>query len=123
MGKQFVRVKGLDVLKGRLAKMPRLVDAGAVAATKVETHNVAEDLRDTAPVLSGAMKAGIRERIVNKGKTGRAVSTAKYTTFVVHGTSKQERNDFMTPAAERSRQRFPDVVRRETRAQLFKVAK
>lgn len=121
--KTHVTVLGKLELDRKLALLPAVVEAGARAAVKSEVHELAEDLRDNAPVLTGNLKAGIRERTTKKGMSGSAVSTAPHTGFVVNGTSDTAAQDFMTPAAMRSEQRFPKTVRRSIEEQLGKVTK
>lgn len=122
MGRQTVKIVGADVLEKKLRELPDVVARGGRAAVRAETHEVAQDMRRNAPRDTGRLVAGIQEEIAGKGGlTGRAVSTADYTTFVIHGTSKRPRNDFMSPAAERSRRRFPETLRQEVKRALKKV--
>jgi len=116
-------VRGLVELQGKLRDMPDEVKSAARGAVKAETSEVAEDLRMSAPVLTGELRAGIRERYRQGGLSGQAVSTARHTTFVVNGTSDTEAQDFMTPAGERSRQRFPARAREAVSGAVRKAAK
>lgn len=120
-GRGKVTISGLDQLDKRLAELPKVVERGALRAVRLETHDVAEDMRANAPVLTGELKRGIQEEIDAKTIEGRAVSTARHTTFVVHGTSDTSANDFMEPAGQRSRARFPQRAKAEVLKELGKV--
>jgi HK97 gp10 family phage protein len=116
-------ISGLDQLDRNLKRLPHVIRAGARAAVKGETHDVAQEMRRDAPVLTGELRQGIQERLSDGGLEGHAVSTARHTTFVIHGTSENEANDFMEPAAQRSRRRFPQRVEKEIEKELGKVTK
>jgi HK97 gp10 family phage protein len=120
-GRAKVTISGLDELDARLAELPKVIRRGALRATRAETHEVAEDMRANAPVLSGELKQGIQEEIDTKAIEGRAVSTARHTTFVIHGTSDTPANDFMEPAAQRSRIRYPKRAQEAVLKELRKV--
>jgi hypothetical protein len=120
-GSSNVRIKGLDVLARKLKALPELVDKAARQAVKDETLEVAQDMRRTAPRDDGELIDGIQTEFSPATITGRAVSTARHTTFVVHGTSDTPENDFMTPAAERSRRRFRGRVVEQVNAELRKI--
>lgn len=123
-GRQQVTIKGMDQLMRKLRALPEVVAVASARAVRDETEEVADDMRRDAPELTGALKAGIQAEYDASTITGRAVSTARHTTFVVHGTSDTPENDFMTPAAERSRNgRFRERVISEVRAELRKVTK
>lgn len=120
-GRAKIEITGLDELDKRLGKLPEVIRAGARRAVKAETHEVAQDMRRGAPVDQGDLVRGIQEERSKDGLEGRAASTARHTTFVIHGTSDTPANDFMEPAAQRSRRRFGDRVSREVMAELGKV--
>lgn len=123
-GRQQVTIKGLDQLVRKLKALPEVVAVASARAVRDETEEVADDMRRDAPERTGDLKAGIQAEYDASTITGRAVSTARHTTFVVHGTSDTPENDFMTPTAERSRNgRFRERVITEVRAELRKVTK
>lgn len=121
MPRSSADVVGLGILKKRLAALPDALDRAHRAAVRAEVHNAAEDMRRFAPRDRGGLVAGIRERNRRNRPEGEAASTADYTTYVVHGTSDQRAQDFITPAAERSRQRFPREVAEAVNAELRKI--
>lgn len=121
MGRRSVNIKGLDELERKLKQLPELVNTAGNRAVKAETHEAAQDMRRGAPVDTGELRDGIRERFNPKTHTGEAVSTARHSEFVVHGTSDTPANDFITPAAARARARFPDRVRAEIKRELGKL--
>lgn len=122
-GSQQVKISGVDELARKLKALPGIVERAARVAVKAETEAVADDMRRNAPRLTGELVNGIQAEMNNKTITGKAVSTARHTTFVVHGTEDTPANDFMTPAARRSEARFERRVIDEVKVQLRKVAK
>lgn len=111
MPTKTIKVKGMPELLRKLAKLPRVVDRAARRSVEAETHEVAQDMRRSAPVKTGALREGIQAEFDAKTIRGKAVSTAEYSKYVVHGTDDTPANDFITPAAEVSRRRFPRRVR------------
>ncbi len=120
---RHVTVVGRDVLERRLAALPHLVDAAALRSVQGETVAVAADMRRGAPIKTGALRDGIQAEINASQLEGIAASTAEHSKYVVHGTSRMEAQDFITPAAELSRRRFPRRVRAETLKDLRKISK
>jgi hypothetical protein len=82
--------------------------AGAEKAVAEETEEVTEDMRNSVPVRTGALRDGMQAEI--DGLSGKAVSTAPHSFAVENGTSRQPAQAFAQPAAERSRTRFPGRV-------------
>lgn len=122
-GRGKVRIRGIEELDRKLRQLPQVVEAAGRRAVKDEVHAVAQQMRADAPVDDGDLLRGIQEELEKKGLEGAAVSTARHTTFVVHGTSDTPANDFMEPATQESRRRFPDRVRDEVRDELRKLGK
>jgi HK97 gp10 family phage protein len=117
-----VNIRGLDVLEAKLRALPDIVERAAVRAVREETHDVAQQMRRDAPVGdTHGLVDGIQEEYSNGGLTGKAVSTAEYSTYVVHGTSTHKAEDFITPAAEVARRRFPQRVREIAAEELRKL--
>jgi HK97 gp10 family phage protein len=116
-----VKIRGADVLGKRLRELPRVATKAARETVREETNDIANDMRRGAPVDEGELVKGIQEELLEKGLTGRAVSTARHTTFVVHGTSRMPARDFMTPVAVRSRKRFPKLLRAKVDKALGKL--
>lgn len=116
-----VTIKGLPELNLKLKRLVQVLEAAGERAVKAQTKETADDMRRAAPVLTGELKAGIQEEFNASTFTGKAVSTAAHTTFVVHGTSDTAANDFMTPAAERARREFPKRVTTEINRELGKL--
>lgn len=121
MPRSSVTVVGLRRLQARLNAMPSVVEDGAWEAIQEETGTVAQDMRRNAPFKTGALKDGIQSEVDRSDTEGRAVSTAEHTRYVVFGTSDTEAQDFITPAAERSRRRFPRRVREKVLIELRKI--
>lgn len=98
-------IEGLPELNRRLALATSKAVAAAKAAVADEVETLREDARDSAPRLSGELADGIVGR--TDGLDGEVRTTARHSPFVEHGTYKDRAQPFMTPAAERSRRRFP----------------
>lgn len=120
---QQVKIAGVEELARKLKALPEVVERAARTAVKAETEAVADDMRRGAPRKTGDLVDGIQAEFDAKTITGKAVSTARHTTFVVHGTSDTPANDFMTPAARRSEKRLMRRVKDEVEAELRKLAK
>lgn len=120
-GKSHVTVKGLDELSRKLRALPEVVERAARRAIEEETHEVAQDMRREAPYDTGGLVEGIDEEYAAGGMVGRAVSTADYTRYVIHGTSTHAAHDFIEPAGNRARLRFPKRVEAEVKAELRKI--
>lgn len=116
--RQTVTVDGMGLLAKRLKQLPRTVQDGLRTAVRDETNEVVDDMRRTAPRDSGDLIRGMQSEITSGGLGGRAVSTTRHSTFVEHGTEDTPEQPFMGPAAERSRQRFPDRIRDEVGGEL-----
>ena len=121
MARRTVNIRGVEELERKLRQLPELINTAGNRAVKAETAETADDMRRAAPVDTGALRDGIQQEFDPKKHQGRAASTARHTPFVVHGTSDTPANDFITPAAERARRRFPDRVRAEIEKELGKL--
>lgn len=119
--KQVVTVKGLDKLTRKLDELPEHIAAGARQAVRDETHEVAEDMRRTAPRLTGELARSIQAEV--KDLEGRAAATARHAVFVEYGTSSTPEQPFAAPAAERSRRRFPKRIREAVGEALKEVTR
>ena len=120
-GKSHVTVKGLDELARKLEALPGIIERAARRAVADETEETAQDMRREAPEDTGHLKQGIQVEISKGGLVGRAVSTAPYTTYVIHGTSTHEPHDFIEPAGNRARRRFPARVEQYVKEELRRV--
>lgn len=120
-GKSHVTVKGLDELAKKLEALPEIIERASRRGVKDETDETAQDMRREAPEDTGHLKEGIQSEITKGGLVGRAVSTASYTTFVIHGTSTHEAHDFIEPAGNRARLRFPKRVESYVKEELRRL--
>jgi HK97 gp10 family phage protein len=111
-----IKVSGLDRVMGRLDDLPEQMRKGAEKAVADETEEVTQDMRDSVPVDTGALRDGMQSEV--DGLRGQAVSTAAHSFAVEGGTSRQPAQPFAQPAAERSRVRFPDRVSAAVREEL-----
>ena len=111
-----IQVEGLDALFGKLDELPDKMRRGAERAVRDETEEVTQDMRDSVPVRTGALRNGMQAEV--DGLAGRAVSTAPHSFVIEGGTSRQPAQPFAQPAAERSRVRFPDRVAREVKGEV-----
>lgn len=102
-------ILGLGKLDAALARKAKELQAAAKEAVGQEVENIADDARRTAPRKTGELRSSIRSD--HGGLKGTVKATARYATFVEHGTYKDPAQPFMHPAAERARRRFPQVAR------------
>jgi HK97 gp10 family phage protein len=116
--KVTITVEGMDRLRSRLEKLPDQMRAGAEKAVRDETEEVEQDMRDSVPVDTGALRDGMQAEV--DGLSGKATSTAPHSWAVEGGTSRMPARPFAQPAAERSRVRFPDRVNAAVREELPK---
>lgn len=114
-------VVGADELAKKLDQLPEIVRKRAQATIRDEVEEIADDMRRNAPELTGALKKSIQAEA--KDLTGTAAATARHAVFVEHGTSDTPQQPFATPAAERSRRRFPKRLAKEIQAGLKAVTK
>lgn len=106
-----ISLDGIPELKKALAKKARQVIEGAERAVAEELELVKEDAKANAAVRSGAMREGIESDAIEAealGVTGEVRTTSKHSAANEFGTSRMAAHPFMTPAAERSRVRFPE---------------
>lgn len=116
--KQLITVDGMGLLSKRLDQLPKKIHEGIRSAVTDETREIADDMRKHAPRRSGELAESIQAEVTKDGLGGTAAATARHATFVEHGTSDTPEQPFATPAAERSRQRFPDRLRQEIGGEL-----
>lgn len=120
-GGNNIVIHGLPELEKKLKALPEVIKKAGKRAVKAETEDAADDLRRGTPVLSGELRRSIQAEIARKGLGGIAAITAEHATYVIHGTSKQHANDFVTPVIARVRRRFPDRLEAEVKAELRKM--
>lgn len=106
----------MDALLGKLSKLPDQMRKGAEKAVADETEEVAQDMRDSVPVDTGELQDSIQAE--SEGLSGKAAATASHAWAVEGGTSKMPARPFAQPAAEASRNRFPDRVSTAVREEL-----
>lgn len=118
-----VTITGEAELGRKIAELGGKVRRAALHAVQAETIEIAQDMRRNAPIKDGTLRDGIQSEVDAKALEGRAVSTAKHTKYVVHGTSDTPANDFMTPAVERSRRRFPGRLKDAVADEILKMGR
>ena len=109
--RNLVTIEGLDKLAEQLAELPVAVREGAIQATHDEVEETTDDMRRFAPYKTGELRDGIQSEHDEDGLGGNAVSTARHSFFVEHGTSSTPEQPYALPAAEASRQRYPRRMR------------
>jgi HK97 gp10 family phage protein len=111
-----IQVDGADALLQKLQSMPEKMRKGAERAVADEADEIAQEMRESVPVDTGALREGIQSE--HDGLTGKAVSTADYSWVIEAGTHRRPARPFAQPAAERSRTRFPGRVSEYVREEL-----
>lgn len=121
--KRSVSIHGMEKLRVKLNALPRHVDSAARFAVQTETTDLANDVREAAPVKTGALKEGIQGEYDDATVTGTVATTADHSKFVIHGTEDTPANDFMTPAAKRSQRRFRRRLIKQLKVELEEVSR
>jgi hypothetical protein len=101
-------VEGLEGAVQAIRTAGSEAQAAASAAVGEETEAVADDMRTSAPFLTGALEESIQAE--HDGLAGRAVATDEAAEHQEHGTSRHPAQPFAGPAALASESRFPDRV-------------
>ncbi len=116
-----IQIRGAEELTRKLKRLPGALEAASRRAVKGEVDEATEDLRADAPVLSGDLRDSVQGEIDKNGLGGRAVITAAHAEFVIHGTTKQPANDFVTPVENQIRRRFPNRLTDEINDEIRKA--
>jgi HK97 gp10 family phage protein len=119
--RETITIHGMEKLRAKLIAMPFLVRSAGGRAVRDETYETRDDMKRGAPYKTGELRESIQAEYDEKLLRGRAVATARYATFVEHGTDDTKAQPFVQPAAERARRRFPKRVRAEIAAELKRL--
>ena len=115
-------VRGIGAVVRNLEKMSKDIEAGARkarlrAALEIEREAVAE-----VPVDSGRLKGSIMTQevgdVLEVGSGVKAGSEVEYAHYVEFGTSKQRAHPYLQPAVEIVRQKYPDMVIEDVKAEI-----
>jgi HK97 gp10 family phage protein len=115
-------VRGAGELSRKLKQLPKVVDKSSVESIRVETNNIANDLRRLAPRDTGDLAESVQAEVRAKQLRGIAAVTAEHAKFVNFGTTENEAQPFADVAAELSRDRFPGGVKVGLSGALRKLA-
>lgn len=118
---ETVTIAGIKALSRVLDQLPKQIATAARTAVRDETEDVAEDMRRAAPRRTGELARSIQAEV--KDLEGKAAATARHAVFVEYGTSSTPEQPFATPAAERSRRRFPKRIRQQVREALKRMVR
>lgn len=134
MARASIKVKGLDKLMKKLARLPKKV-ANKVTrqAIRAGLKPIAAAAKSNAPSRSGKLKRAVKVK-AGKRKKNRISLNAQigegsfkgetfYGGFVNFGTSRQEANDFMGRAFEEKGQEGSAIIQRELRDGIVREAK
>lgn len=98
----------VDRLASDLAAAPAKVTADCAVAVSRSAEELQQDARRFAPVLTGALREGIR--VEKAGLSASVVSTVRYADYVEYGTSDTAPQPYMRPAADLAGPRLEDAV-------------
>lgn len=113
-----IEIEGLGKLNKKLTELPRVVKRGAARAVEGETLETRDDVKRGAPVKTGELRDSTQAEYDDATITGTVAVTARYATFVEHGTDDTAAQPFVEPAANVTRRRFPKRVRIEIKTEL-----
>jgi HK97 gp10 family phage protein len=103
-----VDIEGLDEAVAAIRAAGSSAHQAATEALGEELDAVAEDMRSTAPVLTGELVESIE--VDHGGLDGTVAATAPHADAQEHGTSRHPAQPFAGPAAATAEGRFPDRV-------------
>lgn len=115
-----VTMEGLDELRKKLASFARSEEVTNTALEKAGEH-LRQEVQNSVPVLSGALKAAIVKGEVIDGKIqiGPSQQGPAYRAhFVEFGTSKMPAKPFMRPTFEREKGNVERIMANEIRKGL-----
>lgn len=118
-----IRIEGDKELLRLLRKLPEQIEGAVIETITDEVRQTTLDLREDTPVLSGELRDSTQGEVDRKNLAGTVAITARHAEFVIHGTSKQPANDYVTPVENRVRRRFPERLETNVTAALGKVTK
>lgn len=117
MADDFVTVTGLEDLEKVLRSIPEIARELAQEASNDMAEDVGDEVRNSAPVDTGKLKASIDVAPVetddpNVREAGVYIDNrAFYWRYTEYGTQAKAARPFITPAVERARGKMPGIFR------------
>jgi HK97 gp10 family phage protein len=99
-------VQGLDQMISYVRSLDREQEKTAKKAVRESAYLMEAQAKALAPVQTGYLRESIKTHIKEGGLTAEVISHAEYSLFVEYGTSKQEAQQFMSPAFLRAKEHF-----------------
>lgn len=106
------RIDGTGELKRQLTSIKRKITEGSTTAVRAAADDVKRDAQAHAPVRTGALSSAIEtvKRSRTTARVGVFDEKVDYAPYIEFGTSTQEEQPFLTPAAEAERKRLGNRV-------------
>ncbi len=110
-----LKLQGVESLRRKLLLLvPKVREA--VQASVAQTALLIEtDAKLFSPVDTGLNRAEIRAEIAPNGLSAEVVAGTEYAVFLEFGRRSQPAQPFMTPAFEKNRMRFLDLLKQNYR--------
>lgn len=105
MAKELAVIEGIPALESALRRKVAELHEAAAEGVREEVDAIKSDAQSRAPVDTGELRGSIEPE--SEGLTGTVTTTSRHAGFMEFGTSKDEAQPFMKPAAEKARKRFP----------------
>jgi HK97 gp10 family phage protein len=105
-------IQGLDNVISGLRQIEKEQEKEAKKAVSQSAYVLEAQAKALAPVDTGYLRASIKTHIKDGGLSAEVISHAEYSLFVEYGTSKQEAQQFMTPAYFKAKEHFERLIER-----------
>ncbi|NYE07284.1 HK97 gp10 family phage protein [Bacillus niacini] len=105
-------IQGLDNVISGLRQIEKDQEKAAKKAVSQSAYLLEAQAKALAPVDTGYLRGSIKTHIKDGGLSAEVISHAEYSLFVEYGTSKQEAQQFMTPAYFKAKEHFERLIER-----------
>jgi HK97 gp10 family phage protein len=105
-------IQGLDNVIGSLRQIEKDQEKLAKKAVSQSAYLLEAQAKALAPVQTGYLRESIKTHIKDGGLSAEVISHAEYSLFVEYGTSKQEAQQYMTPAYFKAKEHFDRLIER-----------
>lgn len=115
-------VRGIGAVVRNLERLDKQITDGARKAVKRAAFEIEREAVAEVPVDSGRLKGSIQTQDVGDvteiGSGVKAGTELEYAHYVEYGTSKQAAHPYLQPAVEIVRQKYPNMVIDDVKAEV-----
>lgn len=105
-------VQGIDDMIKYIKRIEKEQEADVKKAIRQSAYLLEAQAKALAPVQSGYLRESIKTHIKDGGLSAEVISHAEYSLFVEYGTSKQEAQQYMSPAYFKAKEHFERLIER-----------